>query len=76
MGWILVPVVVQQKFCGPALMTIIFVKEPVIDTVMGMGTMTMHYFTKDSLPDHIENGKVVSAETPVFQHHAWNASFF
>jgi hypothetical protein len=57
-------------------MAIIFIEEPVIDTVMGMSTMTMDYFPEQTLPYHIENGQVVSAETPVFKHHAWNACLF
>ncbi len=76
MGGVLIAVKLSQVFGRPPIFPRGSVKKPVVDAVVGVGTMTVHNFAQQALPFHIQEGKVVSPEAPVFKHHARDTRLF
>ncbi len=76
MRGVLCPVVFLEIFCLPFRFPCCAVKEPVVDTIMGMGTVTMYNRTEHPKAYHVQNGEIILPEAPVFKHHEGNTGFF
>ena len=73
MRWILVAVVLQKVLAAPSWVAVVLVRKKEVrtaDAIVGMGTVTVNNLAEQALPDHVEDRQVVTAKTPVLQHHA------
>ena len=68
-GGVLIGVPLDEVPGGPAGVAIL-VPEPVVDAIVGMGAMTVDHLAEQARANHVEDGEIVAAEAPVFEHHA------
>ncbi|MBA7704695.1 hypothetical protein ES703_113513 [subsurface metagenome] len=73
MSRVLVAVVLNEILGRPAVHAGAAIEEPVVNTIVGVGAVTMHNFAEQTLSDHVQYSQVVAPEAPVFQHHAGDA---